>query len=201
VNGNRDLFVMDASGRKVTQVTNAPREELAPLWAGPNTLVFTIFPDSTFVVNRTAKGWDTPRFVFRGGLGGALETSSGWKLFLVAGPGQICPSCAPGAYVTGLDLSNPLPLKVPKMAPYFAYSGAVAASTNKDVFAAIAERDGSTAIWRVPLNGKTEERILRFTDPARSFFRGMYIGADSSEIYFVLGNVQSDIWSMQLKKQ
>jgi Tol biopolymer transport system component len=201
VNGNRDVFVMDASGGKVTQVTSAPREELAPLWVGPNTLAFQVNPDSTYTVTRTAGKWSTAKYIARAQVGTAIETAGGWKLILLAGDNTICATCPAGPYLTNPDASNPVRLELPQISKRAALGGTIAVGPTTDVFASFGERDGSTAIWSLPFNGKTEQQLYRFTDPARSLFRAMFIGMDSTQVYFILGNIQSDIWSIQLKKQ
>jgi hypothetical protein len=55
-------------------------------------------------------------------------------------------------------------------------------------------------VWRLPIDGKSEERVLHFTDPQRQIFRSFNLGADTKNIYVVIGDTQSDIWTMELKK-
>jgi hypothetical protein len=47
----------------------------------------------------------------------------------------------------------------------------------------------------------SEKRLIKFTDPARQLFRAMTTAADSANLYFIIGDLQSDIWTMELKKQ
>lgn len=62
------------------------------------------------------------------------------------------------------------------------------------------EKDGTSSIWQIALNGDPEVRLIHLTDPQRQFYRTT-IGVDAKYFYFNLGDRQSDIWTMELKKQ
>jgi hypothetical protein len=62
------------------------------------------------------------------------------------------------------------------------------------------EKDGSSSIWQLPVNGDQARRLVHLKDPAHQFYR-MNLDADTKSFYFPLGNRQSDIWTMELKKK
>jgi hypothetical protein len=64
----------------------------------------------------------------------------------------------------------------------------------------IREKDGTSSIWQFPINGDPERRLMHFTDPTRQFYRPV-LDLDSANFFLVLGDRQSDIWTMELKKQ
>jgi serine/threonine-protein kinase len=197
VNGNRDVFVMDPNGRNVTQVTNGKREELAPSYvANGNGLVIQVNPDSAFVVMKTAKGWGTPRYAGR-----VLFAYGGGNRFITANDSAlVCATCPRGIYVWNGDGSNPVRINTPQIAKVIAYPGSATWGQGIDAYMDIGEKDGTTSVWRLPIDGKSEERVLHFTDPQRQIFRSFNLGADTKNIYVVIGDTQSDIWTMELKK-
>jgi hypothetical protein len=198
VNGNRDVFVMDANGRNVVQVTNGKREELAGIWLNNgNSLGFQVYPDSLFVTDKTGSGWSKPRFITRA----TFAFSDGNRLMTANDNGQVCATCPGGAYVWEGGISNPKYLKPAEMLKVLAYPGGAGWGPNADLVFAIGEKDGSTSVWRAPIDGKKEERIAHLTDPLRQIFRSFNLGVDAKNLYLVIGDTQSDIWTMELKKQ
>ncbi len=198
VNGNRDIFVMDASGANVVQVTTSKSEELAPGWIdNGNAISFQVYPDSVFIVRKTGGKWGTPKFLVRSGIG----TSNGVDMILGTDSGKICATCKAGVYRVDPDGAHPSPLNTAAVEKFIAYPGTITWSSASGVFVSIAEKDGGQSIWQLSLNGQPAKRVLRFTDPSRQLFRAMNITADARNIYFILGDLQSDIWTMELKKQ
>ena len=49
------------------------------------------------------------------------------------------------------------------------------------------------------MDGKSEARVLHLTDPSRQLYRTI-LDADLKNFYFTIGERQSDIWTMELKK-
>jgi serine/threonine-protein kinase len=198
VNGNRDIFVMDASGGNVTQVTKHKREELGPSWINNGSgILFVIYPDSGYLVTKNGSGWGEPRFtgLFGGG------ASNGRQAVAAAQPNAVCAKCPGGPYLFDSIFGKPAYIAAPQLVQAFAYPGSLGMSAAGMAFAAVGEKDGSQAIWRLPVNGMTEKRLIKFTDPARQLFRAMTTAADSANLYFIIGDLQSDIWTMELKKQ
>ncbi|HEX6573525.1 MAG TPA: protein kinase [Gemmatimonadaceae bacterium] len=198
VNGNRDVFVMDASGGNLTQVTKAKREELGPSWINNgNAIFFAVYPDSTFMVEKTKSGWGTPRFI------GTLQFGNSNGQIAVAGAAEktVCPTCPGGVYTFDGSRVAPRYLPTPEIRKVFSYPGGIAVSPTGAAYASIGEKDGSQSIWRLPMNGMPEKRLLRLPDPAQQLFRTMQITADAKNLYFVIGDVRSDIWVMDLRKQ
>ena len=66
-------------------------------------------------------------------------------------------------------------------------------------FQAWAGRD-NMAIWSVPHTGGTPRPLVRFTDPARQFYRAA-LASDGRNFYFTIGSRESDIWVMELSKK
>lgn len=62
------------------------------------------------------------------------------------------------------------------------------------------ERDGTSSIWQMPINGDKEKRVLHLTDNGRQFC-DFFLDVDDTDFYFNIGDRQSDIWTMELKKQ
>ena len=198
VNGNRDVFVMDASGANVTQITKGLREELAPSWImNGRALLFLVYPDSTFLIEKKGSSWGSSRYLGHFYIGG----SNGRKVVVGADPNTVCPNCPAGIYELDSAGTNPVYVNTPQIDQVFAYAGYLGISSAGMGFAAIGEKDGSQSIWRLPMNANSEKRLMRFGDPTRQLFRAMTITADSANLYFIVGDLQSDIWTMELKKQ
>jgi hypothetical protein len=64
----------------------------------------------------------------------------------------------------------------------------------------VREADGTSAIWQIPINGDEERRVIHFTDPLRQLYRSTF-DVFNNRFYFTIGDRQSDIWTMELKKQ
>jgi hypothetical protein len=71
---------------------------------------------------------------------------------------------------------------------------------SRHMFVAVREKDGTSAIWQLPMNGDAEMRRVHLKDPDRQFYRSN-IDLDSKNFYFPLGDRQSDVWTMELKKK
>jgi len=198
VNGNRDVFLMDANGRNVVQVTKNQREELAPVFVSNGSgLLFQVYPDSAYIVMKTPKGWGTPRYVARMG----FAFSNGDRIISGNDSATVCPTCPGGVYVWNGDGSHPVLLKAPQLRKSIAYPGSLTWGRGVDAYVSIGEKDGTTSVWRAPIDGKSEERIIHLTDPQRQIFRSFNLGADTKNLYLVIGDTQSDIWTMELKKK
>ncbi len=68
------------------------------------------------------------------------------------------------------------------------------------MFVSMRETDGTSSIWQLPVNGNPEMRLVHFTDPTRQLYR-LGLSVDSRNFYFTLGDRESDIWTMEVKKQ
>ena len=88
----------------------------------------------------------------------------------------------------------------PKLDSVIQSSGSVLWSADsRHVFIAVREKDGTSSIWQAPLNGDEEKRILHLKDPSRQFYRTR-VDVDANNFYFTIGDRQSDVWTMELKK-
>ena len=201
--GNRDLFTMDANGGNIETLVATPREELAAGWVYDGSIVYNVLPDSFFIIRRNPARpteWGKPRFLIRGLI---LSMSyDGRHLAVGGGPGMICPQCPAGAFVTDADGSNPVHVpSVPELDSAFAVPGTLLWSRDsRHLYFSMREKDGTSSVWQLPVNGDQGRRVVRLRDPGHQFYR-TNLDADTKNFYFPLGNRQSDIWTMELKKR
>ena len=104
--------------------------------------------------------------------------------------------------MSDIDLRNKRPIPFSERltsalaAPgYFTWS-----RDSRHLYFSMREKDGSSSVWQVGINGDPERRVLHLTDPTRQFFRTS-LNADASRFYFTIGDRQSDVWTMELKKR
>jgi hypothetical protein len=71
---------------------------------------------------------------------------------------------------------------------------------SRHLYFSIREKDGSSSIWQLPVNGDMGKRVVHLTSPDHQFYR-TNLDADTKNFYFPLGERQSDIWTMELKKK
>lgn len=197
--GNRDVHVMSSAGGKSTPVAATASEELGATWSPDGkSLMYSVFPDSSFLVAREANGqWGKPRF-----LGHAYFAKFDPKgtVILVSGLGgeKCTDSCKRGYSLVSPDFRNAERLKTPKIDSVARRYGELAWSRSSGhAYASLREVGGVWSIWQLPVNGDDEKRIVHFTDPSRQLFRSV-IDADANNIYFTIGDRQSDIWTMEL---
>jgi Tol biopolymer transport system component len=201
--GNRDLFTMDANGGNVRPLVATPSEELAAVWQPDGSIIYNVLPDSFFILRRNpAKPmeWGKPKFLMRGLLIGA---SYDGRHLAVGGPaGMICPQCQEGAFVTDADGSNPVHIaSVPELDSAYASPGTLLWSRDsRHLYFSMREKDGSSSIWQLPVNGDVGRRVVHLTGSDHQFYR-TNLDADTKNFYFPVGNRQSDIWTMELKKR
>jgi serine/threonine-protein kinase len=200
--GNRDLFTMDANGGNVETVVATPRQELAPGWMPDGSIIYNVLPDSFFVIKRNpAKPteWGKPRLLVRAGI---ISMSLDQKYLAVGSAyGQFCPDCS-GLYVAQADGTSPVHIPaIPGIDSTFAVPGALIWSRDsRHLYFSMREKNGSSAVWQLPINGDPARKVVHLTAPNHQFYR-TNLDADSRNFYFPLGERQSDIWTMELKKK
>ncbi|HLE57462.1 MAG TPA: hypothetical protein VJB15_10285 [Rhodothermia bacterium] len=161
--------------------------------------MYTVYPDSSFEVRRDGGKWGKSRFLTRAFIG--AFSPDGSRMAVGASRGVVCPNCAEGLYVMSSDMAHNQYLPTPQLGKVIQSPGnLVYSKDSRDVFSIIREKDGTSSIWRVPINGDAEKRVLHLTDPSRQFYRTT-LDVDSKNFYFTIGDRQSDIWTMELKKQ
>jgi Tol biopolymer transport system component len=204
VNGNRDVFVMDAAGGNVKPVATTPAQEASPVWRPDGKgLVYLVYPDTILEVVRDPampNGWGRPRLLGRSNASGAFSPD-GKQVVVSASEGEMCTGCAEGEYVLSADWAHHELLRLPQLDRFVVSGGpAVFSPDGRHVYVWIREKGGASSIWQLPLNGDAEKRVFRLTDPSKQFYRPS-LATDGADLYFTLGDRQSDIWTMELKKQ
>jgi hypothetical protein len=113
----------------------------------------------------------------------------------------VCDICPAGAYIAAPDGSNSrfIQLRHPEILVSSAGAGPWSRDS-KHFYSAVREADGTSAIWQIPINGDEEKRIIHFTDPLRQLYRSTF-DVYGNRFYFTIGDRESDIWTMELKKQ
>ena len=197
--GNRDIYIMDASGGNHVPILDTPVEELSGIWdpAGDRILFYT-FPNLIFDIRRKNGQWGERRKLFNSSIFGI--SPDGKNLLSGSGPGELCASCPSGLYVMDSIGKNPVRIPLPDFVmSRFAAPGWITWSRTGDIYFAFFEKDGSSSIWRIARNGNAE-LVLHLTDSDRQLYRGAF-DVDSKSLYYIIGDRQSDIWTMELKKQ
>jgi len=198
--GNRDIYVMDTSGANAHAIAATPSEERGPVWsADGKQILYLVDPDSIYEINREGNGWGRGRLLVRASY--ATFSRDGRQMVVGVGPDMLCKGCAEGLYTRPINGTQWQQVKLDKIEKVLANPGSVAWTTDsRHAFLLVRERDGTSSIWQLPLNGDPEIRLVHFTDPARQIYRES-LSVDSHNFYFTLGDRQSDIWTMELKKQ
>ena len=200
VKGNRDIYVMDASGTRITPVSATPSEEMDPVWlADGSGLTFFVFPDSVFELKRSGSSWGRRRFLFHAYKGG--PSRDGKRMLIGISGDSSCVGCLEGFYSMSPDASDKQYVPTPKLSKVMESPGTVTFGADpRHAFIPVREKDGTSSIWQLPLNGDPEKRVLHLTDPERQMYlTTLYV--DAKNFYFPVGDRESDIWTMQLKKQ
>jgi len=201
--GNRDAYVMDASGGNMTPAVSTPAEEYIPVWAPDgNSLLYFIIPDSIYQVTRTSRRpdrWGKPRFLLNASV--AAFTRDGRQIVSVELDLAACTTCIAGIFTRNPDGSGRQKIPATKLMEVISSPGnPISSADSRHLYFSAREKDGTSSIWQLPVNGDPETRLVHFTDPNHQFFRPAF-SADSKNFYIVLGDRQSDIWTMELKKK
>jgi WD40 repeat protein len=203
MNGNRDIYVMDASGGNRVAVTSTPSQEIAPSWAPDGqSLLVGVLPDSSTEIPRdpgSRTGWGRPKPPRRIPI--ASISPDGSRILVGALGGIVCADCPRGLYILSRDWKNPVALNAPKVLGLHSNRGTLGWSRDaRHAYIAVNENDGTSSIWQLPVGSDVERRVFHLVDPARQFFRPN-LDVDSANFYVSIGGRQSDIWTIELKKQ
>jgi serine/threonine-protein kinase len=190
-NGTRDIFVMAADGTNIRPVYEGPGEQRLPAWYGNDAIHYMTFPDSVFEVKRKSSAWTKPLLAASGGVVPSMYSPDGKWLIRIRSDGPYL-SRPDGSNARRIVLNNPSLLSgIGGAGPWSADS--------RHFYAATREADGTSSIWQIPVNGDNERRVLHFTDPARQLYRSTF-DVFGDRFYFTIGDRQSDIWTMSLKR-
>jgi Tol biopolymer transport system component len=200
-NGNRDIFEMNADGTAVRPVFEGPGEQRLPTWHGANEILYMVFSDTVFRVRRNGTTWGKPEVAADGGVTPSMYSPDGKWRVKIETQGAACATCPAGAYLSAADGSNPrlIPLRNKRLLTSIAGAGPWS-NDSKHFYSAVRESDGTSAIWQIPVNGDAERRVLHFTDPMRQLYRSTF-DVFGKNFYFTIGDRESDVWTMELKKQ
>ena len=188
----------------VAPAVSTPAEEFTPVWTPDgNGLVYLVPPDSIYQVRRISRNpdkWGKARLFVRAFL--VAFSNDGKHLLAGSAPQGICATCEEGLYVMNADGTGRRRLPPYKnLLDVISSAGTpVFSADSRNIFIPMREKDGTSSIWQVPLNDGPAVRLVHFTDPSRQFYRTA-LDVDSRNFYFPLGDRQSDIWTMELKKQ
>ena len=200
-NGTRDIFVMNADGTNVRPVFEGPGEQRLPKWHGADAIIYMVFPDSVFEVKRAGGVWGKPQLLAHSGTAPAMYSPDGKWLIHIEEAGIVCENCPAGVYLGATDGSGSrfIPLQNPQILTSSAGAGPWS-HDSKHFYSAVREADGTSSIWQIPVNGDPERRVLHFSDPNRQLYRSTF-DVFGRNFYFTIGDRQSDVWTMELKKQ
>jgi serine/threonine-protein kinase len=201
--GNRDVYVMDANGGKVTPIATGPTEQLSAVWMPDgNGLAYMSYPDTVFTVRRDQSGkWGSPK-LFSKGATLPVHAPDGSAILIAAfRNGALCPSCSAGFYLLDGNGKNPRRVPTSQMEKALANPGVYLFSRDsKHAYVIGREKDGTVGIWQIGISGDPERRLIHFSDPEKQPYR-TNLDIDAHNFYFNLGDRQSDVYTMELKKQ
>jgi hypothetical protein len=184
---------MNADGTNVRPVHEGPGEQRLPIWNGKDAILYMVFSDSVFRVKRTGNVWGKPVLEADGGVAPTMYSPDGRRRIKIDRDGA--------AYVSAADGSSPQPIPVSNRQILAGIAGAGPWSTDsRHFYTAVRERDGTSSIWQIPVDGDPERRVLHFTDPARQLYRSTF-DVFGDRFYFTIGDRQSDVWTMELIKR
>jgi Tol biopolymer transport system component len=196
---NRDVFVMNADGTSLQQVTSDQAQERFQDWsADGNRIVF--HSDKTgrqelYVTSRVSKTstWqmpvqltfdvgDHPRWSPDGSLVAYLCLVDSSLRVIAPESGE------PKILVRSRDAT-----KVP--VPVFVGWSA----DSRTVYYKAFDAQNQTSFWSVPVTGGVTKLLVKFDDPAKPSHRPEF-STDGRKFYFRVADLESDIWVMDLQK-
>jgi len=190
--GNRDIFVMNADGSNLQQVTHTPDfEESLPAWSPDGrALAFADYTSANglYVVRRDASGrWGEP--VKRLNHGGRTRWSPDGKS-IVLNPSTattlVTVDVAGGPEHVLVDASGPGARRI--VYADWAADGLIYYETQ--------DRNGVTVIWSISPTGGPSREILRFDTALHPATRGTF-HVSGGMIYFLGQPRESDVWVME----
>ncbi len=198
-NGNRDIFSVTSDGSRTETIVATPSQELIGSWfPDSKSMAYWAYPDSLFVVSRSASGWGKPRFLNKLGAAELVSPDGKWVAF-AGHPGLTVAAIegAPENLPTGLGPDRVLAPSVFRAGAGGAAGGRAWSRDSRLLYVSPLLPDGSSSLIVVPVPDGKPKVLYRFTDPLRQLYRGA-IAVGEQQFYFVLGARESDIWVMDL---
>ena len=193
--GPRQVFIMNADGGNVQQVTRMSGDAANPDWSPDgNSIAFDFshgVSGTVYVVSRPGRGaaWATPRLVTKdGGTDPQWSPDGKWIAYVQNGIRIIAPDG------TGDRLVIPRTTGANGLDPVFAYWSA---DSRLLYYKAYDARERSS-IWVAPVSGGAPRLLIRFDDPAHPSGR-REIATDGKRMFFSLAQQEADVWLVELK--
>lgn len=202
-NGNRDLFVAPAEGGPAVSVVATPLQERAAIWSPDGTqLLFVQYEERrsnalrVAVTARRRDGtWDTVRVLTPSVVAQACGWSpDGREIANIHTDGSmwVLPLDGRGARRILAPTGNPTQSGAEEEDCTWARHGRTILFRRRDA-------EGQYGISAIPAAGGEPKLLVRFDDPARPSRRS-WIAADSTRLYFLVDDRQSDIWVAELSR-
>ena len=190
--GNREIFVMGGDGRFLQQVTHNPNQEISPVWSPDGAqLIFLSWEGRGLQISVEGEGgWLPPsQFGFREGfaLSGNWSPDRSKIAMRVAGDSY-------SLWISDPDGNQPQKL-VSDGVSELDYGTAIWSPDGSMVYF-FGEQNGQQGLWGVPINGGPATLEVVCDDPKRICMGDFE--TDGKKYYFVLGERESDLWSMEL---
>jgi len=185
--GNRDVFVVSADGSRTETVVAKPNQKLIPRWSPDGrSITYYAYPDSVFVVRRTAAGWGEPKFMGNGI--GPEFSPDGTRIAFQVPTGFVAMPAKGGPQMQIVT------------APTCSASGSFEWSADSKLIYYCTSVGGLEHLSAVPSTGGASKSVLELRDPMRQLYRGSFT-LDSSHIYVTIGSRESEIWVMELNRK
>jgi serine/threonine protein kinase len=204
--GNRELYVVSVVDRAVERVTNHPSQDRAPDWS-PDGRRLTFFSDRTgrqelYTIERQIDGWaESRQLTLEGGLHAEWSPDSDMIVYISGSRTHNMSSSVHELRVVSAAGGEPVVLVSAREAGLPAAEAPEWSTDGRSVYYKAFDDEGGASIWRVPAAGGDPEPIVLFDDPRRRTLYRHELAVDRKNVYFTIGDFESDIWMMEFADQ